>query len=139
MNPNIKFFLLCPIPEDQKPINEYIQLKGNVFLALLKKNSVPFLFVLLIILMLNKIFLFLFFILFFFLFFRFYELSKKLIQSRIVYEEASWYDSQIWEKPFIIIKNDKLIYNQFVKKFKKQLFFFLFLFFPLSLFFQIFS
>ena len=26
---NIKFFLLCPIPEDQKPINEYIGLKEN--------------------------------------------------------------------------------------------------------------
>jgi hypothetical protein len=26
---NIKFFLLCPIPEDQNPINEYIGLKEN--------------------------------------------------------------------------------------------------------------
>ena len=29
MVPNIKIFLLCPIPEDQKPINEYIDLKEN--------------------------------------------------------------------------------------------------------------
>ena len=29
MNFNIKIFLLCPIPEEQKPINEYISLKEN--------------------------------------------------------------------------------------------------------------
>jgi len=29
MNSNIKLFLLCPVPEDQKPINEYIGLKEN--------------------------------------------------------------------------------------------------------------
>ena len=29
MNFNIKIFLLCPIPEEQKPINEYIALKEN--------------------------------------------------------------------------------------------------------------
>ena len=27
---NIKIFLLCPVPEDQKPINVYIGLKENV-------------------------------------------------------------------------------------------------------------
>ena len=31
MNLNIKIFLLCPIPDDQKPINEYINLKENDF------------------------------------------------------------------------------------------------------------
>ena len=29
MNTNIKIFLLCPVPDDQKPINEYIGLKEN--------------------------------------------------------------------------------------------------------------
>ena len=29
MNPNIKIFLLCPVPEEQKPLNEYINLKEN--------------------------------------------------------------------------------------------------------------
>jgi len=29
MNANIKIFLLCPIPENQKPINEYLSLKEN--------------------------------------------------------------------------------------------------------------
>ena len=30
MNTKLKFFLLCPVPEDQKPINEYIGLKENL-------------------------------------------------------------------------------------------------------------
>ena len=38
---NIKIFLLCPVPEDQKPINVYIGLKENVltnWTTLSKKN-----------------------------------------------------------------------------------------------------
>ena len=42
MNLNIKIFLLCPIPDDQKPINEYINLKENDFtnLMLLSKKII---------------------------------------------------------------------------------------------------
>jgi len=41
MNPNIKIFLLCPVPESQKPINEYITLKDNFLVnwASLSKKS----------------------------------------------------------------------------------------------------
>ena len=46
MNTNIKFFLLCPVPDDQKPINEYIGLKENQLTnwttlskKIIKKNS----------------------------------------------------------------------------------------------------
>jgi hypothetical protein len=28
----IKIFFLCPVPNDQKPINEYIELKENSFI-----------------------------------------------------------------------------------------------------------
>ena len=41
MNTNIKIFLLCPVPDDQKPINEYIGLKENPvtnWTMLAKKN-----------------------------------------------------------------------------------------------------
>ena len=34
MNLNIKIFLLCPIPEDQKPINQYIRFKESSFFNL---------------------------------------------------------------------------------------------------------
>ena len=41
MNTNIKIFLLCPIPDDQKPITEYIGLKKNLltnWITLSKNN-----------------------------------------------------------------------------------------------------
>ena len=41
MNSNIKIFLLCPVPEEQKPINAYIGLKENQltnWTTLSKKN-----------------------------------------------------------------------------------------------------
>ena len=40
------------------------------------------------------------------------KVKKRLNQSRLFYEEASWYDGQIWEKPFIILKNDRLLVTQ---------------------------
>jgi len=49
---------------------------------------------------------------FFVLIWRWNEIKKRLNQSRLFYEEASWYDGQIWEKPFIILKNDRLLMDQ---------------------------
>ena len=43
---------------------------------------------------------------------RWNEVKKRLTQSRLFYEEASWYDGQIWEKPFVILKNDRLLVRQ---------------------------
>ena len=39
MTPDIKVFLLCPIPEDQKPINEYIDFKENILTNWTKLSS----------------------------------------------------------------------------------------------------
>jgi hypothetical protein len=52
-------------------------------------------------------FIFLSFLLFV-IFYRWKQVEKDFNQPRIFYEEASWYDGQIWEKPFSILKNDKL-------------------------------
>jgi len=43
---------------------------------------------------------------------RWITINQKFQNSRLIYEEASWYDGQIWEKPFFLIKNDKLISTQ---------------------------
>jgi predicted PurR-regulated permease PerM len=48
----------------------------------------------------------------FVIFYRWKQVEKEFNQPRIFYEEASWYDGQIWEKPFLILKNDKLISTQ---------------------------
>jgi hypothetical protein len=138
MNTNIKIFLLCPVPEEQKPINEYIGLTENFFTRWTtlstsnyqKKIRQFFLFCFSI----TSIFQLSHFqgiyyllewivenlwwttcILLFFLLIilsQWYQLAKRFQEARLVYEEASWYDGQIWEKPLAIIKNDNLIRNQ---------------------------
>ena len=139
MNTNIKIFLLCPVPEDQKPINEYIGLKENPltnWTTLSKKNYLKkimnlFLINLSLICLLNSNAVLLDFnhffnwlitntfisfnlisLFFIVILFRWKQTQNRFEQTRLVYEEGSWYDTQIWEKPFLIIKNDKLISTQ---------------------------
>ena len=139
MNAILKIFFLCPVPEDQKPINEYIVLKENELL-----NWLPFLKQ-----TWRKQFIFLFGSLSFIFFFLswknpnasvafFLEVLLKMYsfllnfgllgllgillswnqlrnhfnKSRLFYEEGSWYDGQFWEKPFSIIKNDRFLSTQ---------------------------
>jgi hypothetical protein len=138
MSTNIKIFLLCPVPEDQKPMNEYIGLKENLltrwttFSTSNYEKRIFFLF--------STFFFFISLIqfshfqgiyygfewvlenlwwstlclLFFFLIVlsRWLQIENRFNQARLFYEEASWYDGQIWEKPLGIIKNDKFIHNQ---------------------------
>jgi hypothetical protein len=111
INP-IKIFLLCPIPEEQKPIYEYINLKKYFLKKIdsqLKQNS-------------QNIFLF---FSRFFLIIRWKEIEKRFNQSSLIYEEGSWYDGQIWEKSFSMIKNDRLLNSQIIQenfpKFKELL------------------
>ncbi len=131
----LKLILLCPVPEDQKPISEYIGLKENPltnWTTLSTKNynakifslftSIFMLLSLLtfqsqkfwgdwifsnIVLSLNMLL-----ILYLVVIWRWNEVKKRLNQARLFYEEASWYDGQIWEKPFIILKNDRLLVSQ---------------------------
>lgn len=160
MNSNIKIFLLCPVPEDQKPINTYIGLKENQltnWTTLSKKNYdkkllslFSFFFVLvsffrfpiyLVSNLLNSLSFeelnlqvlkvspyffdwllinlaislnFLFFLILV-IFARWKQIEKEFNEPRLFYEEASWYDGQVWEKPFSILKNDKLISTQKIK------------------------
>ena len=141
MNTNIKIFLLCPVPEEQKPINLYIGLKENPltnwttlskknyqqrlfsfflfffgFLSLVRFSSLPAWNYLLEWLFVNVIFSFtILLILLGIIFFRWKQVEKDFNAPQIIYEEASWYDGQIWEKPFSIVKNDKLICTQKIK------------------------
>jgi hypothetical protein len=141
MSSNIKIFLLCPVPEEQKPINAYIGLKENQltnWTTLSKKNyekklislfsfffiTVSFCrfsvftdnrylfewFLFNVVISLN----FLFFLILI-IFSRWKQIEKDFNEPRLFYEEASWYDGQVWEKPFSILKNDKLISTQKIK------------------------
>ena len=141
MNPNIKIFLLCPVPEEQKPLNEYINLKENnllnwAFLPIskykLKILSSCFLFFpIFLIFCLNltplsfvniiNLFLISSIIFFVIIYIRCSEVNKKLKDARVFYEEASWFDGKIWEKPFFLIKNDKLLSSQKIQPVIKKL------------------
>ena len=135
MNLNIKLFLLCPVPEDQKPLNEYITIKENRFLNWinlpLKKYLLKILsgyliaFPIFLICFLNltplslleliKLFLISSTFLFLSIYLRWSSIDKRLTESRLFYEEASWFDGKIWEKPFFLIKNDKLLSSLKIK------------------------
>ena len=131
----LKLILLCPVPEDQKPISEYIGLKENPLtnwttLSTKNYNAKLFslftsVFILLSILTFQDreflgdwilsnlgISLNITLTLYFVIIWRWNEVKKRLNQARLFYEEASWYDGQIWEKPFIILKNDRLLVSQ---------------------------
>jgi hypothetical protein len=132
----IKIFFLCPVPNDQKPINEYIDLKENPltnWISISKKkyklkiSSLLFLFLFLVFLFSSTFYqiyqkdilkwvISSFFVTFsFFSFFLFLnlvnwvELNKRLKTPQLLYEEGSWYDGKIWKKPFSLMKNEKLI------------------------------
>jgi hypothetical protein len=147
MTSKMKIFLLCPIPEDQKPINEYIDLKENFLLRWTSfepkkyfsrllgmysffcflfsfvqgpqwtKNPVE---AMLSTLFFSSFFLFMTLV---FVFIRWKDVKKRFHQARLFYEEASWFDGQIWEKPFFLIKNDKLISTQKIDPILERLLF----------------
>ena len=132
MNSFIKIFLLCPIPEDQKPINEYIGLKNNSFfnritsLYEISGRKMFFFLVLggLFLVVLTNQVLFFFNLWFFFLliiFFRWNQLKKRFEKAHLFYEEASWYDGQFWEKPFFILKNDRFVSTQQIQPFLEKM------------------
>jgi hypothetical protein len=155
MNSNIKIFLLCPIPEGQKPINQYIYLKENFLtnwiLGTKKEYQKNIFFLLLVFLIFTKsiflltnfspsLFLILFIGIIFFTFFllityfQWKDLENRFNQARIFYEEGSWYDGQIWEKPFLLIKNDKLLVLQKIQPILQRLLRLLLFFFYLLIF-----
>lgn len=139
MNTNIKIFLLCPIPEDQKPMNEYLMMKDNIITKWIIQKSytknICIIFTSLFFLSKNLFWTSFFFFFFYsFLFFQYISLHNRFIQSRLVYEEGSWYDGAIWEKPLLVLKNDKLIGTQKIDRYLFSLSNTLFILFLLLLF-----
>ena len=138
MNTNLKRFLLCPIPEDQKPIQLYQKAKENdlmnwvtwsqkkyeksLFSVFLCSFSIGCVirfgellsFSYLLEWILANI-LFSLIVLIFFLgiiFFRWKQVEQAFMLVKVFYEEGSWSDGQIWEKPNTIQKMDELIHKQ---------------------------
>jgi hypothetical protein len=131
----------CPIPEDQKTVNEYLNLKKSLkndfFLPQFKKQLTLqnyltfFAFYSLLVFSIKKnelntlfffgfSFFFVSFLAFLFILFQLIDLSKKMGQSKIFYEEGSWFNIEYWEKLFFLIKNDRLILTQKVRPILKK-------------------
>jgi len=144
---NIKIFLLCPIPENQKPITEYKILKDNAihcwFFRKLHKTQfekwLPFLLSYLLLFCLNfsfttnlVFFLFHIFVLtiniftfiFLILFVRWKQLFNRFYEAESYYEESSWFDGTLWKKPWFILKTDRLIAQKKIKAILNQLYMF---------------
>ena len=128
--------LYCPVPEEQRPLNEYLSIKNSLFFywPTLKLHNYIYelikfaLFILFFSVFITNFFYFFFefpkkFILlnFFiiitseiFLLLRIYlswsYIGQKLNNPILEYEESSWYDGQIWVKPIKILKQDRFIY-----------------------------
>jgi hypothetical protein len=151
MNPIIRIFLFCPVPKNQKPLTELVLFQENNLFQWItfSKNKFKkfffffslfiFLFSLFVIypffsfkisfsFLINSFLFFNSFLLFFFFlaFFRWSELEKRLSSSRLVYEEGSWYDVQVWEKPLNLIKNERLISSQKIQPVLQRISFILF-------------
>lgn len=136
--------LICPVPQDQRPINEYSTLKKSFGFSWTTGSESDFyngsfkiysliLTIFIIILNLNhypwklsciySIF-WVSFILFFF-YVRIYlgwnYIQSRLMKATVAYEESGWYDGQIWIKPAEILIQDKLIGEYKVKPLLERL------------------
>jgi len=127
----------CPVPVEQQPVNEYQELtqswffqwvtlpkfqflsklSGIWFLSLLltapissasfppQKQIIPFILAsalgsgLFVAFALVRLYL------------GWKYIGDRLKETKIFYEESSWYDGQVWEKPLEIYNRDKLIFN----------------------------
>ena len=136
----------CPVPKEQQPTNEFIELsKSRIFSWPKTKKS---LILVLIKFWLGAFVLFLvvssgsvyfktstlkYILLSFFsslsiplllsirLYLGWNHVFKRLISEKVEYEESGWYDGQIWEKPLVLKEKESLIASIEVKPILKNL------------------
>ena len=136
----------CPVPREQQPTNEFIELsKSNIFswpktkksllLALIKFWAGAF--VLFLVISSGSIhfksYLLKYILLSFFsslsipllvsirLYLGWNHVFKRLMSERVEYEESGWYDGQVWTKPLILKEKESLIASKEVKPILKNL------------------
>jgi len=126
---------VCPVPKDQRPLNEYKKLKesNNFFWCIQDKNSylqfLSFLFILSFLLsafilvissfsisnikyfFISSIFVGLLIVTIFCLrsYLGWQYIYSRLMEATVAYEESGWYDGQVWIKPPEILLQDRLI------------------------------
>ena len=136
----------CPVPREQQPTNEFIELskstifswpktKKSLFAVLLKFWAGAFILFLVISSgsIYFKTYLLKYILLSFFtslsipllisirLYLGWNHVFKRLTSERVEYEESGWYDGQIWIKPLVLKEKESLIASLEVKPILKNL------------------
>ena len=136
----------CPVPRDQQPINEYIELSKSVIFSWPKSKKSLIIaltkfwlstFVLFLIISSGsvyfKTFTLRYILLSFFsslsvpllisirLYLGWNHVFKRLNSEKVEYEESGWYDGQVWIKPLVLKEKESLIASIEVKPILKNL------------------
>ncbi len=136
----------CPVPSEQQPTNEFIELsKSKIFSWPKTKNSLIIIlikfwigaFVLFLVISSGSVYFTAFplryILLSFFsslsipllisirLYLGWNYIFKRLMSEKVEYEESGWYDGQVWEKPLFLKEKESLIASIEVKPILKNL------------------
>ncbi len=136
----------CPVPREQQPSNEFIELsRSKIFSWPKTKKSLILIlikfwvgaFVLFLVISSGsvyfKTYLLKYILLSFFsslsipllisirLYLGWNHIFKRLTSEKVEYEESGWYDGQVWEKPLVLKEKESLIASLEVKPILKNL------------------
>jgi len=136
----------CPVPREQQPTNEFIELsKSRIFSWPKTKKSLILIlikfwvgaFVLFIVISSGSVYfktsLLRYILLSFFsslsipllisirLYLGWNHIFKRLTSEKVEYEESGWYDGQVWEKPLVLKEKESLIASIEVKPILRNL------------------
>jgi len=136
----------CPVPREQQPTNEFIELSKSVIFSWPKSKKSLILvlikfwagsFVLFLVISSGSIYfktsLLKYILLSFFsslsipllisirLYLGWNHVFHRLTSERVEYEESGWYDGQVWDKPLVLKEKESLIASIEVKPILKNL------------------
>ena len=136
----------CPVPKEQQPTNEFIELSKSIVFSWpkTKKSLVLILikfwvgaFLLFLVISSGSVYfrtsLLRYILLSFFsslsipllisirLYLGWNHVFKRLTSEKVVYEESGWYDGRVWEKPLVLKEKESLIASIEVKPILKNL------------------
>ena len=133
----IDWFVLCPVPRDQRPFYEYIRRKqsnlvgwvglnesgyaSRFFVTLLALFSLSFPITSWIVsfsyyplesFLINLIFcLAVQALIYGYFFVAWVYAGRRLLAAKVWYEESGWYDGKVWIKPPSILRHERLLYH----------------------------
>ncbi len=136
----------CPVPRDQQPINEYIELSKSIIFSWPKSKKSLIIaltkfwlgaFILFLVISSGSVYFktstLRYILLSFFsslsipilisikLYLGWNHIFKRLNSEKVEYEESGWYDGQVWVKPLVIKEKESLIASIEVKPILKNL------------------